>query len=516
MAEMTRMKKNIIYFLSIILSLIPLNLAAEPAINEALVVDESFQSDHLLSNMIYLEDKNKILSITDIETSLRMKYIDWSKIGEKEISFGFTKSAYWLHFPIKNKSMSATNVYLECSLATMDRVEIFYRDKLGNQKNEILGDIYPFKERSVKFRTLVFRIPLSEEENKSIFLRLENKGPMKVALTLRSAENFSNFLAADQVIIGIYYGMMIVIAIYNLFLYFSIRDSAYIFYILYVVNIASYQFFISGNAAQFLLHDSPDIANRAPNLIANLSFISSLLFTKFFLNTKLFAPRFNRLIEFLIIVSAIFTFIILYVGHDMLLMKTSNLLGLVLILTIIATAVVVYKRGYRPARFFLLGWSFLLLAVFIQILANLGALNLTAENVGQIGSGIEVILLSFALGDRIKNRNQRPDKEEINITAVKNQDPEPTKHKSLRPVFTILQSDYNLTYQQAQVCIALSEGKSRITIAEELNISSNTLKKHLSEIYNKTINRVEQTEIPSQEKLQKLTIFLHDLSRSKH
>jgi ATP/maltotriose-dependent transcriptional regulator MalT len=55
------------------------------------------------------------------------------------------------------------------------------------------------------------------------------------------------------------------------------------------------------------------------------------------------------------------------------------------------------------------------------------------------------------------------------------------------------------------------DGKSRTIIAKELDISANTLKKHLSEIYSKTINKIENRDVPAQEKLQKLTIFLHNL-----
>jgi DNA-binding CsgD family transcriptional regulator len=491
-------------------------LAQSPKEN-IIILDDTFTSKNLLGSIVYIEDKNKILSIEEINSSVTKHYSDWSTTGEKQLSFGFTSSAYWIFFKIQNKSTSLEKIFLEINLATMDKIEIFYPNQNGKFTKKIAGDMYSFKDREVKFRTIVFSIPTNTELENPIFLRLENKGPMKFSLTLRSPDEFSAYVSRDHVILGIYYGIMIVIFLYNLFLFFSITDNSYLFYILYVLHIAIYQFIISGNAAQFLFSDSPDIANRAPNVFANLTFITALLFTKNFLRTNEYAIRWNLILNGMIIALVIYVSIILIAGHEMILMKMSNLLGLVNIVIIIASATQVYRKGYRPARFFLFGWSFLLLSVFIQIMANLGTFNLTAEHIGQIGSAIEVILLSFALADRMKI--QKTESISINLSPINPNSIEDREEtiKSIpkdfvrRPIFTILQKEYNLTYQQAQVCSALMDGKSRTIIAKELDISANTLKKHLSEIYSKTINKIENRDVPAQEKLQKLTIFLHNL-----
>ncbi len=492
-------------------------LYAKDAEKYSIELQENFQEKNLLGSIVYLEDKNKIFSIEEISDSIANDFSRWNTTGEKELSFGFTASAYWVYFKIKNHSKSLQKVYLETNLATLDKVEFFYQDANKKFNKKTAGDMYPFKNREVKFRTIVFSIPIMPDTEMPIFLRLENKGPMKFSLQLRSPEEFSAHIVSDQVFLGIYYGIMIVIFLYNLFLYFSIRDTTYIYYINYVFHVAIYQFIISGNAAQFLFPDSPDFANRAPNVVANLTFITALLFTKSFLNTAFYAKIMNKIIISLVCVTIAQLSIILIVGHEMVLMKTSNILGLLMIVTIISSAVQVFRRGYRSARFFLFGWSFLLISVFIQIMANLGAFNITAEHIGQVGSGVEVILLSFALADRMKNQqidSLSPQKTvEINSNDMSEEQEKKTSPKEFirRPIFTILQKEYNLTYQQAQVCSALIDGKSRTIIADELGISVNTLKKHLSEIYSKTINKVENTEVPSQEKLQKLTIFLHNL-----
>lgn len=481
-------------------------------------IDKNFTRRNLLGKVFYLEDKNKIFKIEDISDLVKIKFSDWTSTEEKELSFGFTKSVYWVYFKTNTSKIDFENLFLECNLATIDKVELFYKSSNGFEK-KIAGDRIPFSEREVNYRTVVFKLPINSNEEKDFFLRLENKGPMKFSLNLFSPNEFSKFTINDQVILGIYYGMMIVMILYNLSLFISTKEKNYFFYILYVINIAIYQFFISGNASQILFYDYPEIANRGPNIIANLSFITGLIFTKIFLNTKRNAPILNKILISLITISSLLILVILIIGHDMNLMKTSNLLGLVMILSIISSAIQVYRKSFQPAIYFLIGWSFLLFTVFIQIMANLGAFHITAEHIGQIGSSVEVILLSFALSAKMKN-SETDKLEEINDTMKEDEKSEltiETKKQILKkPIFTILQTEYQLTYKEAMVCNELLKGKSRNEVSEIMGISLNTLKKHLSEIYQKTIKKVKENEdLPSQEKLQKLTIFLNSLNQKK-
>ncbi|HMW03785.1 MAG TPA: 7TM diverse intracellular signaling domain-containing protein [Leptospiraceae bacterium] len=508
--------KKVIYYL-FAYNLFVTQVFAEDTLKFNLKLDNAFQNKNLLHTILYFEDQNRIYDINKISESITNSISAWNSTGEKELSFGFTKSVYWIHFSIQNESTKLDRLYLECNLATMDNIELYFSDSSQAFYNKkVLGDIHPFKEREVKYRTNVFLIPVKRGEETKIFLRLENKGPMKFSLFLRSPDEFSAHVVRDQVFLGIYYGIMIVIFFYNLFLYLSIQEKTYLYYIHYVASVALYQFIISGNAAQFLFDNAPEIANRAPNIVANLSFITAMLFTRSFLNSEHYTKRFDKILLLLTGISTLLLIIILILGHEMILMKVSNLLGLAMIISIISTAIQVYRIGYRPARFFLFGWSFLLVTIFIQIMANLGAFNITAEHFGQIGSAIEVILLSLALADKMKANSQEPvsipSQTEIQNETESEKKPDTNPKETVRrPLFTRLQVEYGLTYQQSQICCALVDGKSRTFIAKELDISLNTLKKHLSEIYNKTINKIDTNEIPSQEKLQKLTVFLHSL-----
>ncbi len=77
-----------------------------------------------------------------------------------------------------------------------------------------------------------------------------------------------------------------------------------------------------------------------------------------------------------------------------------------------------------------------------------------------------------------------------------------------RPVFVVLQSDFELSYQEARICELILEGLGRVEIESKLGVGAGTLRNHLTSIYGKTIDIYEPGAEKSRDKLQRLTIFL--------
>ncbi len=88
-----------------------------------------------------------------------------------------------------------------------------------------------------------------------------------------------------------------------------------------------------------------------------------------------------------------------------------------------------------------------------------------------------------------------------------------TGEKNTESLFAHLQVAYNLTYQEATLCCLIADGLSRSAIAKKMQLSPNTLKVHLSSIYRKTIGRDNTPASPAKDKLQRLTVFLHEVDK---
>jgi two-component system, sensor histidine kinase LadS len=202
--------------------------------------------------------------------------------------------------------------------------------------------------------------------------------------------------------LGIYYGVLIVMMPYNLFLFFSVRDVSYFYYIFYVVFVSLYQAGIDGLAFQFLWPRSPEIELRSVLFFVCFGFIGIFQFVKSFLELKRNMPGINK---FLTVV--VWALGLIAVGIFFFEYKIANiivsLLGLLAPLLIFAIGLKSFIQGFRPARFFLLAWTMFLLLTSMSALRIFAILpvNFITIHGMRIGSILEVILLSLALADRI-------------------------------------------------------------------------------------------------------------------
>ncbi|MCE9499348.1 MAG: hypothetical protein K8R21_02420, partial [Leptospira sp.] len=346
----------LLFFLS---CLFQSGLFSDSTSKNPILIGASFNESYLGKYLLYLEDR-KHSSVEEAKNSS-----NWIYKPGNEISFGFTDSSYWARFTLKNNSLFE-NLYLECNVATIDEIEIFIPQD-GKFLSKISGDMHSFRSREIPYRTFIFNIPVKPNETKEFFIRLNNKGPMKFSFILQSPAAFSEKIFRDQVILGIYYGAAIIIILYNFFLFLSLRDTNYLNYVLYVASVGTYQMIINGHVAQFILKDSPLIVNLLPNIVANLSFFTGVLFSRKFLESKKYSPLTDKILIGLMLIAVMLIALTITTGHHSILIKTSNILGLLVMLSLITTGYLCLKKNYKPARFFLIGWSVLLFTVLIQI-----------------------------------------------------------------------------------------------------------------------------------------------------
>lgn len=459
--------------------------------------------ENITRNASLLVDDTRLLSADSAWKTLSSKGNGVVQISEDRVSLGFTKATVWVYV-VRNPHARA---FLEVDVATIDRIELYTREGPVSRA----GDLVPRQEQAVLYRTPMFALPPESE----FLLRIENQGPMKFSLIERDEDQLRLHASLDHLWLGIYYGVMITGFLYNLLLSGRFRDATYLSYVAYVAAIGFYQVVISGHFSLFLLPSHPEIGNRLPGIVSNLAFASGVIFTVQFLRLDRLAPPLHRLLKLLVGISIALIPLVLYVGHEASMLKAVNLFGVIVVLTIIGSGMYAYIRGYRPARFFLFGWSVLLLGVFVQIMANLGIFQMTAEQAGQLGSAGEVILLALALADR-KEFEQSLERAEhkghFDRTRI-DADPQPAEARLARPLFVLLQTHHRLTYQEARLCELLRNGVPRSEIARQMGISANTLKKHLANIYEKTINIEGAAAAPPQEKLLRLSVFLQEIEK---
>ena len=158
------------------------------------------------------------------------------------------------------------------------------------------GDLAPFSSRPFVHRNLVFPLALVPGSEQQLYLRVSSSGSITLALTLWSAKALHQHDQRVYAILAAYFGMLLALGLYNLLLYFSLREAAYLAYVGVVASMAVAQLSILGLGNQFLWPNWPAWGNLALPLGFCLTGYFGALFTRRFLNTATTTPRFDRLL----------------------------------------------------------------------------------------------------------------------------------------------------------------------------------------------------------------------------
>ena len=345
----------------------------------------------------YLEDKDSKLSLSDV-VKLSGSFIPI----EKDVpNFGISRSTYWLRVQIRNTT-HRENFVLQIAQPNLDEVDLFQLDGKKQFKCQRAGEYLPFYFREFAEPDYVFRVRLDTLQVNEIYLRVKSKDNFQVPVTIGTQKTIFETNKLKDTFFGLYSGIMIVMFLYNMFLFFTVNDKTYLYYIIYIAMVFLTQIGIEGYAFQYLWPDSPWFEQYSPFILSPLSGITAAYFMRIFLNTSFFYPRLNKGFRYFTATYTIAVILSFFKMFDLsYLMITVCAFGISTYMLVIAALTM--RKNYKPARFFLLAWSMFLFGVTIYAMTNVGALpinNFTFYTM-PLGSAAEVILLSLALADRI-------------------------------------------------------------------------------------------------------------------
>lgn len=315
-------------------------------------------------------------------------------------NLGISKSNFWIKIPITNKTENE-HLILELSLAIIDYVELYYYDN-DQIKTIKTGDAYPFNKREYKDPHYLFNLNIPKGKTKTYYLNVKSNEALQLPLKIGTTINVYDQIKNRDLLSGIYFGIMLVMIFYNLFIYFSVRDKSYLYYVIYIICILLTQTSLQGYTFQYLWPNSVLITKYSLIFLPSLSGITGMFFMNVFLQTKEFSKRLYN-IAFIFVIPYLIAYVIAFMGELGISQAVIQLNSTIISLYMLITPIIIYRKGYKPAKYFIAAWSVFLLGVFVFVLKDMEVLpfnNLTRYTM-QIGSAVETILLSFALANRI-------------------------------------------------------------------------------------------------------------------
>lgn len=321
-------------------------------------------------------------------------------------NFGITTDAYWfriaIDFDALGHSEGLSRRVVTINYPFLDHIEFYSPDKAGKLTRYLAGDAIPFDLRPINHHEFAFDVYLASKQINELFIRIKTSTSLQVPIDIWTPSAFRDQTNSEKFGYGMFYGALLVMLFYNLFLYFSLRDKHFLNYVFYIATVALASASIDGLTYQYFWPNWPLLANVSIPALINLCVIAAIHFGITYLNSKSFAPR-CYLLSRVIIVVTLLAFVPLMMGNYSVAILASTLLIVTMSTFLFSVGAYGIYKQQRRAYFFFVAWLFLFIGISVRSLATLDLLptNFITVHAGQFGIALELILLSFGLGDRM-------------------------------------------------------------------------------------------------------------------
>jgi two-component system, sensor histidine kinase LadS len=360
-------------------------------------------------NLLLFQDNGQRMSFAEILNVRDM----FTQSTDNIPNFGAGAAVVWSKFVIKNNTPDEW--YLEIETPYLNKIDLYSTDQYGKTEQYNTGLDKSFTARQVKVTTFILPLNLKAGEEKTYYLRIESESTLKLVLHVATLKKFYEVNQRKDIAHGIYFGLVIALSLYNLFVFFSLKDRTYFFYVLYILLTASVIGWLRGFTHEFLLQNHPYL--NEGNYFAALTFIFFALFSVTFLRLETYAPKLKRLAWFFYFVATITILLTLFRqrvwGFYGVVFMVNTIIPFVLIIGIKA-----WRSGFTPAKYYLLGFFVFTVGDVVFVLKDLALIprTLITEYAFEIGSALEAIILSFALANKLNTFKK--EKEESQAKAI--------------------------------------------------------------------------------------------------
>lgn len=350
----------------------------------------------LAGHISYYEDTNGTLNWQEAK---KQSFL----LSQKErINFGFTSSVYWLKIDLEQSTQAELHRWwLTVAYPLLEHVDLYLLSHEGNLiSHKGLGT--SITDREYPLRNFVTELSLAQNPKSTLLIRVQTQSSMQVPLQITTTSGILNSIETGSLRIGLYYGIFLIIFLYNTVIFVYTKDSNYLRYILFLTSFIAWQLSFDGIGREYLWSEWTWIIKHTSAALIAFTAFSALYFGRHFLSTRLYLPKIDILILVLMGISLCLASVSLIAPYSSVIIYNTALVSIVPMVLLWA-GIAVMRRGYRPARFYVAGWSSFLIGTTIfafnkfDIIPSFYGVN----HVQQIGSAVEMIFLSWALADRV-------------------------------------------------------------------------------------------------------------------
>ena len=357
--------------------------------------------------MMVLEDDTNALTIDHISTpEYQNKFV---KNDQEIINFSISNSTFWIKLKLiypdayPNKE-EVKRWYLELARANIDIAELFIEEYDGVYEVVSSDMRSAYSDRKIQHVNSVFPIDILIGQELTLYAKLKNKTSMYLLGTIWSPEKFVTKVANMEYIYGVLFGGMLILLLYNLFLYFSVRDISYLYYVLYLGGITSFVFLEIGHGMVHATEYFGDIKKEYILFVIWETAVAGILFAKSFMSINENHPKVDGFLNLLMITAFISAIVTAFSSYE-----TGAFFNLIFMMIFLPSylSVIIYcwYMGNQNAKYFFFAWisNVAGLLIFSGVTYQVVPVTPLTLSAAPLGILVEAVALSFALANRIKN-----------------------------------------------------------------------------------------------------------------
>lgn len=359
--------------------------------------DEVDERVFLLKDLEFFIDSTNTLAFEQVaDPDLAHAFQQRASYQNKDYQSG---ASYWIRFSVKHNPSKKVWL-LEFYDQTIDVIEAYVPNANGSYDSFIMGDRFPFSQRKFAHKNFEVQLDHAPGSIQYYYFRVQSHEFADIRIAFRSVDRLIYYALNEYFLFGTFYGMILIIALYNFLVFIAIREIKNIYYIFYIISVALYAMSLDGVGFQYLWPNHPDWNDYTAGIFLYSLILWALVFTRRFLSTRAKAPRLDKALKSMIGVRTLMFLFEFFLYPEFFAFRFIEILPLSLIFY---TGIQVWLRGYRPARYFVIAYGLLLLGFFLRSLVFFNLIELTTISHYSLHFSfvIEMLFLTFALGDRI-------------------------------------------------------------------------------------------------------------------
>ncbi|WP_461429545.1 7TM diverse intracellular signaling domain-containing protein [Ketobacter sp.] len=372
-------------------------LLLTPSLAFSLIIDDSQSVYNLSPNLEILEDSDNSIRISNFLRN--PDQYPWFRVSDTVPNFGYSKSSYWFRVKLSNRHPLRTEWLLGIDYPMHDYLDIYYVHNKSILQSYHVGDRLPHEHRPIDHRNFIFPFVMENSASVEVYIRLKTEGTVKMPLYLWEE---AEFIKSDQGFMlgqGFYIGSMFIMFFYNFFLFFVVRNRSYLFYIMYILCQVFAFAIWRGYGFQYLWPNWPTWNQISTIFFLGGTITFAMLFSIFFLEARRYLPRMFYLMSGISLFGLVLLLLSFVAPYSVLIKYAMYGLLITMLVNLIA-GILAWRKGAHVARYYTLAWLMVASGFSLFALNYTGLIpsNFITENAGQIGSAVEVALLSMAFG----------------------------------------------------------------------------------------------------------------------